>query len=57
MQIQYTPEEVAAMLKVTRRTIYNWISEGRIKAVKLGYVWRISETSLNDFLQKSPDKE
>lgn len=43
----YTPEEVAIKLKVSRRTIYNWIQEGKLKAVKIGHFWRISESELN----------
>lgn len=31
-----TVKEVADKLRVTRQAIYNWISEGRLKAVKVG---------------------
>jgi excisionase family DNA binding protein len=31
----YTPQEAAGMLKVTRKTIYNWIDAGSIQAIKL----------------------
>jgi excisionase family DNA binding protein len=29
------PSEVAEMLSVNRRTVYNWIRSGRVKAVKI----------------------
>jgi excisionase family DNA binding protein len=52
MEKFYTPEEVAANLKVSRKTIYNWIQEGRLKAVKIGHFWRISESELNRLLNR-----
>jgi len=51
MEKYYTPEEIAANLKVSRKTIYNWIQEGRLKAVKIGHFWRISESELNRLLK------
>lgn len=50
MEKLYTPEEVAANLKVNKKTVYNWIREGRLKAVKIGHLWRISESELNRLL-------
>ena len=37
----YTPDELAALLKVTRQAIYNWIQQGRIAAVRIGRTVRI----------------
>jgi len=51
MEKYYTPEEVANLIKVSRKTIYNWIQEGRLKAVKIGHFWRISESELNRLLK------
>jgi excisionase family DNA binding protein len=51
MEKYYTPEEIAANLKVSRKTIYNWIREGRLKAVKIGHFWRVSESELNRLLK------
>ncbi len=50
MERLYTPEEVALNLKVSRKTVYNWIKEGRLQAVKVGHFWRISETELRRLL-------
>lgn len=47
----YTPQEVADKLKVNIRTIYRWIREGKLKAVKVGELWRISEKELYKLLQ------
>lgn len=46
----YTPQEVAEKLKLNIRTVYKWIKEGRIKAVKIGDLWRIPESEINRIL-------
>ncbi len=51
MDEYYTPQEISEKLKVDIRTVYRWIRENRIKAVKIGRFWRISETELNHLLK------
>lgn len=46
----YTIEEVVEILKVTRRTVYNYLKEGKLNAVKLGRSWRVTEEELNRFI-------
>ena len=46
----YTLEEVADILKVTRRTLYSYVKEGKLQAVKMGKYWRVSEQSLQNFI-------
>jgi len=33
---------VADELKVTRRTVYNWVRSGELPATKIGRTWRVS---------------
>ena len=47
----YTPEEAAAKLRVTRRSIYQWLSGGRLRGMKAGQHWRIPEEELIIFMQ------
>ena len=47
----YTPEEVAEKLKTTRRTVYRWIEDNKLKALKAGKMWRIPQSALDEFLQ------
>ena len=47
----YTLNEVADILKVTKRTLYNYIKEGTLHAVKIGKYWRVSEENLQDFIE------
>ena len=42
----YTPDEVAELLKVTRRSVYTWIKEDKIAAVKVGSAWRIPTSAV-----------
>lgn len=48
----YTLEEIAALLHITRRTLYTYVKEGKLKAVKVGKYWRVTEKNLEDFLAK-----
>jgi excisionase family DNA binding protein len=47
----FTPDEVATQLKVTRQVVYNWINEGRLRAVKAGRTLRVPGYALDAFLQ------
>jgi len=46
----YTLDEVADIMKVTKRTLYNYIKAGTLHAVKMGKYWRVSEESLQAFV-------
>ncbi|KAA5805957.1 MULTISPECIES: helix-turn-helix domain-containing protein [Thermoanaerobacterium] len=46
----YTVQEVAEMFKVNIHTVYRWIKEGRLNAVKVGDLVRITESELNKFI-------
>jgi len=43
----YTPEQVAAMLQLSKNTVYELIGRGEIVAKKIGKVYRISARSLS----------
>ena len=46
----YTLDEVADIMTVTKRTLYNYITAGTLHAVKMGKYWRVSEESLQAFI-------
>ena len=47
----FRPDEVAALLALSRRTIYRMIRDGRLAGVKLGSgPWRIPRSSLESLL-------
>jgi excisionase family DNA binding protein len=47
----YTIEEITEILKVTQRTVYNYIKSGTLKAIKVGKYWRVKHTDLEQFLK------
>lgn len=49
--ILYTVDETAKILKVTRRTLYNYIKNSELKALKIGKYWRIRQSDLIEFLE------
>ena len=48
----YTTEQVAKILQIHPLTVLNYIKSGKIKAVKLGRVYRIRESALQNFLEQ-----
>ena len=51
----YTLNDVADILKVTRRTLYNYINTGKLKAVKVGKSWYVSEENLRELISKGTE--
>lgn len=43
----YTVKEVQDLLGVGQRTMYNYLESGKIKAIKIGRKWRISQDALD----------
>src|SRR5947207_2695758 len=50
--IYYTPQEVAERLKLRVQTIYDYIRQGRLPAVRLGNRCRIAASDLELFLER-----
>lgn len=48
----YSPREIANRYNVTPQAIIKWIKQGKLKAVKVGSVWRIPESALQEFLEE-----
>lgn len=46
-----TVQEVADFLRLSVLTIYKYIKEGELEAVEFGGHYRVSNTSLDDFIQ------
>ena len=47
----YTLKEIIDLLQVTRRTLYNWIKDGKLRAFRVGKEWRVTKEALEDFIQ------
>ena len=46
----YTLSDLVPMLGVTYRTLQNYIHDGKLKGVKIGGQWRVSEENLLKFV-------
>ncbi len=46
-----TIDELAMYLKVTRRTIYEWLKQNKIPAVKLVGQWRFRKEKIDAWLE------
>ena len=53
----YTLEEISDLLHVTRRTLYTYIKEGKLKAVKIGKYWRVRDDQIEAFLSTDTGKQ
>jgi excisionase family DNA binding protein len=47
----YTLQEVANILKVSRQTIYNYITAKKLRATKYGKEYRVTEATLKEFIE------
>ena len=55
--IVYTVEETAELLKVDINTVYKWIKERKLSAIKLGgTTWRIKERDLHYFILQATEE-
>ncbi|MBU1445769.1 helix-turn-helix domain-containing protein [Patescibacteria group bacterium] len=46
-----TTEQVSQILQIHPFTVLKYIKSGKLKAIKLGRVWRISENDVDEFLE------
>jgi len=52
----FTLPEVSAIVRLSRRTLYNYLKSGELKAVKIGGTWRVTEESLNEFINRESNQ-
>lgn len=50
---EYTPQEVAEILRVDQMTVIRRLKAGKIRARKEGRFWRISEDDLNNYINST----
>lgn len=46
----YTLTELEPILGLTHRTLLTYVQTGKLKAVKIGNRWKVSEKSLREFI-------
>lgn len=54
----FTPQEIAAVLKVHHKTILRWLRDPDhpLKGEKIGEMWRISKEQFAEFLEAGRNK-
>jgi len=52
----YSPQEIAEKFNLKPRTVANWIRQGKLKAIKLGDLWRVHRADLEAFIKDSQEK-
>lgn len=52
----YTLAEVKEILKVTQRSLYNYIRSEKLKATKVGRGWRVRHEDLQRFIDGKPPR-
>ena len=53
MQELLTVREISQKLKVTEQCVYEWIYDGKLKALKIEGIVRIEENEFNRFIGKN----
>lgn len=53
----YTPHEAADLLKLNVQTVLKYIREGKLKASKLGRVYRITAHDLEQLLRDTQTRQ
>ncbi len=48
-----TVAEVAAVMRVSKMTVYRFVHSGQMPAVRVGRSFRVSEEDVNEFLKDS----
>ena len=48
----YDLKEASKIVKVTRQTLYNHIRDGKLKAVKIGQAYKITEENLKQYIEQ-----
>jgi len=51
-----TVKQVAEKIQVTKRTVYDWIRQGKLQAYRAGRQYRITDEQLEAFLTQKKEQ-
>lgn len=57
MQKYYTCEELAERYRVKTATVWSWIRNGRLSAVRIGGLYRITEDAMRQFEGREDEED
>jgi len=52
-----TPQEVSSLLQISVYTVRRWIKQGELPAYKVGRLWRIKNSDLEQWLDEQRIRE
>ena len=52
LEQHYTIPELQQALKISRQALYRYIQDGYLKALSVGAEWRISQSAIDDFVNR-----
>ena len=52
----YTLQDLSGVLNVTTRTLKTYVNTGRLKGVKIGGKWTVTEENLRHFINGEPQQ-
>ncbi len=53
MEKYYSTEDVAEILGFKEKTVREWLRTGKLKGKKIGRLWRVKESDLEDFINNT----
>lgn len=53
----YTVDDIAELLQVSQRTVYDYLRSGKLKGKKIGKSWKVTEEALRAFLEPEDNPE
>ncbi len=55
MEKYYSTEDVAEILGFKEKTVREWLRTGKLKGKKVGRLWRIKESDLEEFINNTEE--
>lgn len=52
LETYWTVPQIAKAFQVTNDTVRNWITDGLLRAIKIGQMWRVANADLIVFTEK-----
>ena len=49
----YTPEEIADKLRISPKTVRNYLRAKKLGGIKFGKTWRVSDADLQEFIRRA----
>jgi excisionase family DNA binding protein len=50
----YSTEDIAEILGLKEKTVREWLRTGKLKGKKIGRLWRVKESELEEFINEPP---